>query len=62
MENQTISTQLVFTNNGPEYYLGRVKFYDGDMYLFSLTTKIHRLNEEDARYDAEKLLEDHTTC
>ena len=59
MPNHTISANLVFTDNGPEYYVGRVKYYDGDMYLYSETTKIHRLNEEDAIYDAKLLAEDH---
>ena len=59
MPNYRISSQLVFENNTLNSYLGRVKYYEGDMYLYSETTKIYRLNEEDALYDAKILAEDH---
>ena len=50
-----ISTRLI----DHEYYLGCVKYYDGDQYLYSEWTKINRPNEEDAKYDAVRLAEDH---
>ena len=58
MENHVVKSQLVFEENGPEYYLGRVLYYDGDQYLYSETTKIPRLNEEDALFDARIMFED----
>ena len=59
MPTQFITTRLVSKESGQEYYLGCIKYYDGDQYLYSEWTKIHRLNEEDARFDAQVLSEDH---
>jgi len=54
-----IKTRLIFSEELGDHYIGTVSYYDGDMYLYSETTKIARLNEMDARYDAERLAEDH---
>ena len=54
-----IKARLIFDNDGSEYYLGFVKYYDGDMYLYTEHTQIRRCNEVDAIYDAKKMSEDH---
>ena len=54
-----IKTRLIFSEELGEHYIGTVSYYDGDMYLYSETTKIPRLNEMDARHDAKMLIEDH---
>ena len=42
-----------------EHYIGMVNYYDGDQFLYSEYTKIHRRRKEDAEYDATRLAEDH---
>ena len=59
MPNHYIKTRLIFSETLGEHYIGITQYYDDDMYLYQETTKIPRLNEEDARYDAEMLVEDH---
>ena len=59
MPKHYITANLIFSEDLGEHYIGHVKYYDGDMYLYSEKTKIPRLNEEDALYDAKMLSEDH---
>ena len=39
-------------------YVGRVKWYDDDMYLYSESTGIHAITPDDAKLDAKRLAED----
>ena len=43
---------------GIKTFVGRVRFYENDQYLFSESTGIHRLNTVDAKLDAYKIAED----
>ena len=36
-------------------FVGRIKYYENDNFLFSESTGIHRIDEIDAMKDAEKL-------
>ena len=42
---------------GIKTFVGRVRFYENDKYLFSESTGIHRLNAIDAKLDAYKIAE-----
>ena len=53
-----IKTNLVFSNNGPEYYIGWVKWYHKNKYLYSESTGITRSFEQDAIDDAGWLAQD----
>ena len=39
-------------------YIGRVRFYENDTFLFSESAGIHRLNPIDAKLDAYKIAEE----
>ena len=53
-----VSTNLVFSDNGPEYYIGRVKWYHNNKYLYSESTGITRTFQKDAVDDATWLARD----
>ena len=50
------------TGFGRTTYVGRVRYYDHNHYLFTNSTGIHRLNKEDAREDAVKSALDMTSA
>ncbi len=44
-----------YIQRGIKTYVGRVRFYEKDQFLFSESTGIHRTNPEDAQADATKI-------
>ena len=44
---------------GVPYYLGVIKVYEGEMFLWSATSNITRICREDALFDAKKMAEEY---
>ena len=53
-----VSSRSYTKYNNLKTYVGRVRFYENDRFLFSESTGIHRLTPTDAKLDAYKIAED----
>ena len=47
-----------YESRGIKTFVGRVRFYENGRFVFSESTKIHRLNAIDAKLDAYKIAEE----